>query len=252
MVQRSAELFIPCLVDRFLPEIGAATVNLLQMAGVDLSYNQEQTCCGQPAFNAGHPEQALKFVRHFMKLYGDSGDVIIPSGSCVAMVREHYGMVGLTPDELPTWRRMRRRVFELSEYLAAKGLLNNLRHTFHGKVLVHHSCHHLRKTSGESDLYRLLGCLSGASTIETPESRRCCGFGGVFSVKLPELSIAMAQSRIRSYLACEPDVIALADAGCILQLRGVMAQMGPSYKIPVVHYAQLFSVRTAEELADAA
>lgn len=252
MERRRVDLFVPCLVDRFLPEIGEATVQLLARAGVDVNVDVRQTCCGQPAFNGGYPEEALPFCRQFLKVFSDERDIVAPSGSCVSMVRDNYGLAGLDESERPAWQRLRRRIFELSEYLDREELLASVQHTLHARAVVHHSCHHLRKAGGETPLYRLLGRISELTVLETGESRACCGFGGVFSAKLPELSIAMARRRLEGYLACNPDLIVLADAGCILQLRGVLATMGLRPCPPVVHYAQLFAVRSAEELVDAA
>lgn len=248
----AVDLFVPCLVDRFLPEIGKATVNLLSMAGVAVAVDSRQTCCGQPAFNGGYPEESLPFCRHFLEVFADRGEVVSPSGSCVSMVRDHYGLVGLEASERSAWQRLRRRLFEVSEYLDREGLTDELQHSLHARIVVHHSCHHLRKAGGETPLYRLLGRIADLTVLETPDSRQCCGFGGVFSMKMPELSVAMARRRLEGYLACNPDLIVLADAGCIMQLRGVLATMGLKPAPPVVHYTQLFSVRSAEELVDAA
>ncbi len=248
----AVELFVPCLVDRFLPEVGEATAHLLHQAGVRVKVDPRQTCCGQPAFNGGFPEDALGLCHHFLDVYADRGDVVCPSGSCVSMVRDHYGLLPLEPPRRTAVERMRLHLFELSDYLDRRGLTERIQHTLHARVVVHHSCHYLRKSSGATPLFRLLGRIAELTVLETDESRACCGFGGVFSAKLPELSIAMARRRLEGYLACNPDLIVLADAGCILQLRGVLATMGLKPTPPVVHYAQLFMVRSAEELVDAA
>lgn len=252
MGTEAVELFIPCLVDRFLPEIGEATAHLLHMADVAMRLDGRQTCCGQPAFNGGFPEEAVGMCHHFLDLFADKGDVVCPSGSCVSMVRDHYALLPLTDQRRSAVERMRLHLFELADYLDRRNLMDRITHRLHARAVVHYSCHFLRKSTGETPLFRLLGRIQDLTLLETEESRACCGFGGVFSAKLPELSISMARRRLEGYLACNPDLIVLADAGCILQLKAVLATMGLRPTPPVVHYAQLFMVKSAEELVDAA
>lgn len=235
-------LFIPCLVDRFLPNIGAASVRLLEMAGVSVRFDGRQTCCGQPAFNAGHPDLAASFASRLLKVLSGAGVVVAPSGSCVAMVREFYGAMDLAAGDLKRWRGLKDRVFELSEFLHREGLISGIEAKLQARAAVHQSCHHLRHTTASGALTDLLGRVEGLQLVDHEQSSRCCGFGGIFSTKLPELSVAMAQDRLQSALAAKPDYIALADAGCILQLRGVAAGTGNRLEAgfpPIVHYAQL-------------
>ena len=237
-------LFIPCLVDRFLPEIGTAAVRLLEMAGVHALLDRRQTCCGQPAFNAGHPDLAASFARRLLRILSVPGVVVAPSGSCVAMVREFYGDMDLAAADLKRWRGLKDRVFELSEFLHREGLISRIRAKLQARAVVHHSCHHLRHTGGAEPLNQLLGRVFGLKLLEHEEASRCCGFGGVFSTRLPELSVAIARDRLDAAIQTRPDYIALADAGCIVQLRGVAAGSGatPGNGFPrIVHYAQLIT-----------
>jgi L-lactate dehydrogenase complex protein LldE len=234
-------LFIPCLIDRFLPEIGRATVRLLESLGVDVSYDPRQTCCGQPAFNAGHPEEAIHLAKRMLRIFDGESPVVSPSGSCVAMVRDVYGLLDLPDEDMQRWNRLRENLFELSEFLVEDDLLGNIVVRRPGRVVVHHSCHHLRHTGGRSPLLSVLGKVGGLQVLESPEAQSCCGFGGVFSARLPELSMAMGTASLDAMLAQEPDYIALADAGCILHLKGLLDNREGSAKPPVVHYAQLLA-----------
>lgn len=233
-------LFAPCLVDRFLPRIGEGTVALLEQAGFEVEFDARQTCCGQPAFNAGYPEEALSLARRFIELFHEKDVVVSPSGSCVAMVREHYGLLPLPDDVLMKWQSLRTRVFELSEFLDGRGVLPRISASFPMRAAVHLSCHHLRFIKAQSSLERLLARVQGLDAVVTPHSSQCCGFGGVFSAKLPELSVAMGKDRVASYLAQSIDAIVMADAGCVLQLQGILRSPSSPAFVPVLHYAELF------------
>jgi L-lactate dehydrogenase complex protein LldE len=242
-------LFIPCLVDRFYPHIGMAATRLLEMAGVTVSYDPRQTCCGQPSFNAGHLQETIPFARRLLRIFDGSGSIVAPSGSCVAMVREGYGMLDLPEEDMQRWAELRGRIFELSEFMHNQELLKALECKRKVKAVVHDSCHHLRFIGAKGPLDALLARVDGLEVLRSPSAEQCCGFGGVFSMKLPDLSIAMGRSRAESMLALKPDVIALADAGCIMHLEGVLKGMGVEYP-PIVHYAQLLTGDGLEGLGD--
>lgn len=242
-------LFIPCLVDRFYPHIGMASARLLEMAGVTVSYDPRQTCCGQPAFNAGHLAETIPFAQRLLRIFDGCGPVVAPSGSCVAMVREGYGMLDLPEEDMQRWNELRGRIFELSEFIHREGLHKELACKRKAKAVVHDSCHHLRSIGAKGPLDALLAQVEGLEVLRSTEAEKCCGFGGVFSMKLPELSIAMGRSRAESMLALKPDVIALSDAGCIMHLEGILKGSGKEYP-PVVHYAQLLTGDGLEGLED--
>ncbi len=236
-----ASIFIPCLIDRFLPEIGRSTVRLLEALGVTVSYDPRQTCCGQPAFNAGHPEEAVHLARRMLQIFDGEHPVVSPSGSCVAMVRTMYGLLDLPEEDLRRWNKLRANLFELSEFLVRDDLIGGLVARRQGRAVIHHSCHHLRHTGGRIPLLSVLEKVAGIEIIESPEAQACCGFGGIFSAKLPELSKAIGTARLDAMLAHDPDYIVLADAGCILHLRGLLSGRPGNAKPPVIHYAQLLA-----------
>jgi len=235
-------LFVPCLIDRYMPEAGIATARLLESVGVGVRYDPGQTCCGQPAFNAGHDRLAVPFASRMLDLYADDNLIVVPSGSCVSMIRDSYGLLELPERDLVRWKQMRSRFFELSEFLFHQGLHKEVKASLKARAVVHQTCHHLRNVDGKDALAALLEQLEGLEVLSGPRAEQCCGFGGIFSVKLPELSIAMARDRLEGILALKPDVVAMADAGCILQLRGVLDGMKEAASSPpIVYYAQLFT-----------
>jgi len=234
-------LFVPCLMDRFLPDAGMAVARLLESVGAQVVCDSRQTCCGQPAVNAGHPDLARKMALRMLKLADHELPVVVPSGSCVAMMRDAYGLLDLSGEDAERWSSLRGRVFELAEFLVHRGLADRVTARLDARVVVHHSCHHLRHVHGAGPLAALLGRLVGAEIVESPQALQCCGFGGVFSVKLPELSVALGRARLQAMLRLEPRYIALADAGCALHLGGIVEGDGLSSRVQVVHYAQLFT-----------
>ena len=237
-------LFVPCLVDRFLPEVGEATVGLLRLAGVEPVYDPKVTCCGQPAYNAGEHALAAPFARKFLRRYEGNGPIVMPSGSCAAMVREGFGTLELSAEDHRRWLALREHVFEVSQFLQMRGLLDRVSIRNPGRAVVHHSCHHLRSSGGKSFVLGLLARVDGLQVLESSRAQQCCGFGGVFSMKFPELSIALAREQLDAALESSPDFLVLSDAGCILQLRGVLQARGGQCKTRVVHYAQLFAVES--------
>ncbi|MFH1531009.1 MAG: (Fe-S)-binding protein [Pseudomonadota bacterium] len=234
-------LFIPCLVDRFLPEIGESTVQVLRRCGHRVAYDDRQTCCGQPAYNAGHVDEATALARRFLDLFGDAEAVVAPSGSCVSMVTRHYGELPLSDRDMRRWSDLRGRVWELARFLDVNGDLDGLGARWHGRVGLHHSCHFLRELDGaEASLRRLLGRVEGLETVDLSDGTTCCGFGGSFSAKFPDVSVDMGRDKLASIDAAAVDAVALADAGCLLQLRGIQRaerREGP----PILHYVQLLT-----------
>ena len=181
-------LFIPCLVDRFLPEVGVATTELLRKAGVTPAFDSRQTCCGQPAFNAGYPDEALPLCLHFLDVFANQPSIVCPSGSCVAMVRDQYALLPLNDDEAGVWGRVSRALEELAEFLVSRNLHAALNHSLRGRIVVHQTCHHLRFTRGAPALAELLARIDRLEVLQVPQSSQCCGFGGVFSMRLPVIS----------------------------------------------------------------
>ena len=221
-------LFVTCLVDLVVPEVGVATARVLQRAGHEVVFPEGQTCCGQPAFNSGYREEAAKVLRSTARALADAGAdaIVAPAGSCTTMLRTFApGLIGEAP-----------HVWELSEFLAAHGELPEGR--LDARVAYHASCHMLREL-GLSDEPRALLERMGAELVDW-DAQRCCGFGGTFAVRQPELSVAMADEKLRSLGGAS--VLCGADPSCLMHLRGRLRRLGSPVR--VAHLAELLEEAT--------
>jgi L-lactate dehydrogenase complex protein LldE len=227
-MSQPVQLFITCIIDALYPEIGEAVVRVLRKAGGNIHFPSGQTCCGQPAFNAGLRTEARKMAENTIKVFETtSGPVVIPSGSCAAMIRHSYPEL-FAGDE-PWLRRARalgERTYELSEYLVDILGVTDLCASFPGTITYHSSCHLLRELGVDYQPRALLESVRDASFVELPHTEECCGFGGVFSVEQPELSAAMLARKIGHIEASHAQVVVACDAGCITQINGGLNRQG--------------------------
>lgn len=214
-------LFIPCLVDQVLPNIGLAMVAILEKIGVPVRYNPAQTCCGQPAFNAGYRDEARKVARDFIQRFADAETIVCPSGSCTAMVRQFYPHLFAARDGSaePGVSLPDKNVFEFSEFLYHSGLYQKLHNEYSGRVGFHNSCHSLRELRLHTEPHAVLSRVQGAEIVEPGADAVCCGFGGIFSVKYEAIAAAMAKTRIEMFLQQKVDVVVSNDPGCIMHMR---------------------------------
>ena len=232
-------LFIPCLVNLLMPKIGDSTAATLERCGVSVSYRGE-VCCGQPAFNSGHWEEAKKMARRFLDVYRDADSIVCPSGSCVSMVRKQYPR--LFADE-PKYHdkalSLGGRLFEFTEFLIKQMGLSELDAFFPGKVTIHDSCHLNRELGIKEETRALLRMVRGLEIVEMEESDRCCGFGGVFSVKFPEISAAMASKKADNIISTGVETVIVSDPGCIMQIKGYLEKRQEKQR--VLHIAELLN-----------
>jgi L-lactate dehydrogenase complex protein LldE len=212
-VSMRVSIFATCLGDAFFAEATADAVRLLRHLGVEVSYPEGQTCCGQPAFNAGHMSDARRSAKHTIRTFHGTDYVVLPSGSCAGMLRTIYpGLIGSDADELAE------RTFELSQFIVQVLGVTELGSGLEGRhVAYHHGCHALRELGVEEEPVSLLRG-SGASVVDWEAHQECCGFGGLFSVKLPEVSSAMADRKLDTLP--EVDYVTSADGGCLMQMSG--------------------------------
>mgnify|MGYP002725711937 CR=1 FL=1 len=233
-------LFIPCLVDQFAPQTGMAVVNVLERLGHEVHYDDHQTCCGQALFNSGFRDEATSLAERFVRLFGDGEVIVAPSGSCVNMVQGHYGEVGLTGEALRTWEAMRERTYEFSTFLVEKLGVTDVGATFPHTVSLHNSCHFLHGVcrSNLPDNYReLLTNVDGLTLVEEPVKSECCGFGGAFSAKYPELSKSIARRRIDQLALGEAEFITGVDDSCLMHMQGAIDRRGGSQR--TIHLARI-------------
>jgi L-lactate dehydrogenase complex protein LldE len=236
--KKTVTLFIQCLIDAIYPEVAGAMTNVFRKLGISLTCPTDQTCCGQPAFNSGYRRQARIAAEHFIEVFEDSQLIVCPSGSCVNMVRHHYA--GLFEDDsswLSRAQRLAGRIYEFSEYLVDVLGVEDLGARFDGRVTYHDSCHLLRGIGVGEQPRKLLRRVAGADFIEMRDSDYCCGFGGAFSVKYPDISNAMVSDKVKNIIDSGADAVVGCDMGCLMNIQGKLSRMGSPIK--VMHIAQI-------------
>ncbi len=233
------QLFVTCLIDTLQPQIGEAVVRVLERAGVRAAFPKDQTCCGQPAFNAGMREDSRKMAQHTIEVFEKtSGPVIIPSGSCAAMIRHGYAeLFANDPRWLPRAQALAQRTFEFTEFLVDELGVTDLGAHFPGEITYHPSCHLLRGIGVDHQPRALLAHVRGAELYELPHGEECCGFGGVFSVEHPEISAEMLHRKIKHIENSGAETVVTCDTGCLLHINGGLHRQG---KNPIVkHIAEV-------------
>ncbi len=242
---KGTALFITCLVDEFFPEVGEASVFCLAGVGCRPEFPQAQTCCGQPAFNMGYREEARRLARRFIEIFEPYEVIVAPSGSCTAMVRVFYPELF---EGEPDWKKraeeLSSRVFELTEFLSKKGFRSEGAHGL-GKVTYHDSCHLLRELGVHQQPRELLHGVKGLELVELEGANVCCGFGGAFSVKMPELSEAILNDKLRALEASGADVLTATDCGCLMHLDGTLKRR--KSRLRAVHVARVLASESSYE-----
>jgi L-lactate dehydrogenase complex protein LldE len=217
-------LFITCIGDTLHPEVGRATVEVLERLGHDVVFPREQTCCGQMHMNSGYAKEAERLGRRFQRIFGGFEAVVAPSSSCVGTVREVYGMAN---------------VFELSELLVHRLGVEDVGASFAGRVAYHPTCHSLRVTRVGDAPFRLLANVRGLELVELPRADECCGFGGTFSIKNADTSSAMLADKCDALVSTGADVCTAVDSSCLLQIGGGLSRRGAA--IRAVHLAEILA-----------
>ncbi len=227
--QKTTALFVTCLVDQFFPEVGEAAVRLLEGCGRRVEFPAAQTCCGQPAYNMGHAREARRLARRMIEIFEPYDEVVAPSGSCVSMVRVHFPELLHADAE---WReraeRLAARTFELTELLHREGYEPSDAR-LEGRVAYHPSCHLLRELGVREQPCALLRRVPGLELVELEDT--CCGFGGAFSAKMPELSGAMLDAKLEAAEDAGADVLTATDCGCLMHLGGALNRRRSDLKV---------------------
>jgi L-lactate dehydrogenase complex protein LldE len=236
----TASLMVTCLGDVFFPEVGVATVRLLRRLGVTVQFPEGQTCCGMPLFNSGYREDAAAVAARTVDVFAMADHVVVPSGSCAWMVKEEYpGLLRHDPQRAEAARALAGRTRELSQFLVEVLGVEELPATVRGKVTYHDSCHLLRGL-GESRCPRaILRGLAGVEVVELPGADECCGFGGSFSVRLPEVSTAILDRKLDNVERTGAEYLVACDAGCLMQMRGGLSRR--KSRVRALHLAQLLA-----------
>ena len=226
-------IFVTCIVDQVFPRVGIAMAEVLERAGCDVEFREAQTCCGQPAFNSGYREEARAVARHFLDVFEGAEYIVVPSGSCAAMIAHHY------EDLFPGHRES--RVWEFSQFLTGVLHVENVGARLDQTVTYHDSCHALRELKIKNAPRRLLQNVQGLRLVEMGAAEECCGFGGTFSVKFADVSGAIARTKIDSIASTGADTVVSIDSSCLMQIDGALRRAGSS--IRTMHLAEVLASR---------
>lgn len=233
---KRVQLMATCLCDAFHDDVAVATVQVLEHLGCAVDFPEAQTCCGQPAFNGGDWPASRKVLRHTVRTFAGSDPVIVPSGSCAAMLFHGAELEFEHEADLPAVAALGRRTWELADYIVNGLKVSAWPGRYPARVAFHRSCHTRGTLTGES-VRTLLKSVAGLELVEFGEGEQCCGFGGTFSVAFPHISSAMGDLKLDFIRASKPDVLASADMSCLMHLGGLAAREGAPIK--TVHFVQI-------------
>ncbi len=233
---KKVQLMATCLCDAFYDDVARATVEVLEHAGCTIDFPEGQTCCGQPAFNAGDWPASRKVVRHAVKTFAGDDPVILPSGSCAAMMFHGAPLEFEHEPDLAEVEALGRRTWELLDFLVNGLGITSWSGRFEAKIAVHRACH-TRGTGSIDAALMLLRTIEGIEVVEFGEEEQCCGFGGTFSVSFPNISSAMGDLKLEHLRAAKPDLVTSVDMSCLMHQSGRAAHEGQPIKI--MHVAQI-------------
>jgi len=235
----SANIFISCLVDNFFPEVGVSMVNVLEKLGIGIKFNNEQTCCGQPAFNTGYQSDARDVAKKLLDTYRDSDDPIVcPSGSCTAMIKVFYrDLFKNDPEYRKIADEVASNIYEFTDFLVNKLQVVDVGAEYRGKVTYHSSCHLLRELRLEKEPRKLIDSVKGIEFVEMDMHDACCGFGGTFSIKMPHISKSMLEEKMKCTIESGAETLVSTDMGCLMNINGYISRN--NLKIKTMHIAQL-------------
>jgi len=235
----TVQLFVTCLVDAFAPLVGEAVVDVLERLGVTVEFPQDQTCCGQPAFNAGFHPEARRMAAHTARvLDATEGTIVVPSGSCTDMIIHHAPELMDNGSELHAAAlRVAARTREFTQFLVDDLGISDLSATGGGVCAVHHSCHGLRNLGVHDQPEQLLDSVDGLDRVELEGSTECCGFGGLFAVEMPDVSAAMLEHKLDAIESSGADVVVGGDISCLMHIGGGLHRRGST--IEARHIAEV-------------
>jgi len=234
------QFFSTCLVDTFFPETGEAVLRLLRRFGVEVAYPKEQTCCGKPPHSGGYTYESRKAAEHFLSVFEGADPIVIPSGSCASMIKNHYPeLFKDNPLLLEKARKTGERTYELTQFLVhvLKAHEAGLKGT--GRITYHASCQLTRELGVKEEPLLLLNSLKGAEFVRLPHADRCCGFGGIFMARQPEISVALAEEKAAMIRSTNADTVTGCDHGCLMNIHDALQRQGNS--VAVKHIAQVLA-----------
>jgi L-lactate dehydrogenase complex protein LldE len=228
-------------VDQLFPQVGLSSLKVLRKLGVDVDFDQRQTCCGQPAYNTGYQDESRDVVRHFLQIYEGSTDpIVIPSGSCTTMIKRFApDMFDIGSKERTAAEEIAGRCWEFSDFLVSVLGIEGTGARFPEIVTYHDSCHLLRELRISEQPRQLIRSVDGIDFREMDESDQCCGFGGTFSVKYPEISVAMLEDKVQSIKRTRARYVIGNDVSCLMHISSLMQRQGSP--VQIMHLAELLS-----------
>ncbi|NBO57778.1 MAG: (Fe-S)-binding protein [Chitinophagia bacterium] len=232
-------VFIPCFIDQLYPDAGFNTIKVLEKVGCKVHYNPKQTCCGQPAFNAGYWGEAKEVCNKFIDDFQHAETIVIPSASCAGFVKNYYSKIYDNAPNQKDIKQFQGKVFELSDFLINQLKIEDVGASFHGKVAYHDSCAALRECNLRIEPKLLLSKVRGLELLEIKENETCCGFGGTFSVKFEGISTAMGEQKVKNIVDTNADYLVSTDLSCLMHLNGIIQKKG--HTIKSMHLADILA-----------
>jgi len=235
----NVQIFIPCFVDQLYPDTAFNMIKVLEKAGCKVSYNADQTCCGQPAFNAGFWDEAKSVCSKFLKDFQGSDYIVAPSASCVGFVRNYYSKLFENSSLHHDVADIGKRIFEFSEFMIDTLKVENVGAVLNGKATYHDSCAGLRECKIKEEPRKLLANVKGLEITEMNDVETCCGFGGTFAVKFEAISIGMGEQKVENALATGAEYLISTDHSCLMHLHGYIKNKG--YNLKTMHLADVLA-----------
>ncbi|HEY5463009.1 MAG TPA: (Fe-S)-binding protein [Hanamia sp.] len=233
------QLFVPCFVDQLYPQTAFNMVKVLEKACCDVSYNTNQTCCGQPAFNAGFWDEAKSVAAKFIEDFEGTDYIVAPSASCVGFVRNYYSGLFQDSSQHNTVKELSSRIFEFTEFLTKIIKIENFGAVLNAKATYHDSCAGLRECKIREGPRELLQKVKGLELIEMADTETCCGFGGTFAVKFDSISNAMADQKIHHAIDTGATHIISTDLSCLMHLQGIITKK--AFPLTTMHIADVLA-----------
>jgi L-lactate dehydrogenase complex protein LldE len=233
------QIFIPCFVDQLYPETGLNMVRVLEKLGCAVHYNPKQTCCGQPAYNAGYKDDAKTVATKFLHDFSEDYYIVAPSGSCTGFVRNEFEELFADSSEAQQSKKVRAYLYEFTEFLTEILKVEDIEGQFKAKATYHDACGALRECKIKSGPRKLLAQVKGLELIEMAECETCCGFGGTFAIKYEPISIGMAQTKVQSALATGAEYIISTDVSCMMHIQGYIDKN--NLPIKTIHIADVLA-----------
>lgn len=239
MTRGRVSIFVTCIIDQIFPAVGMAMTEVLERLGYEVDFREQQTCCGQPAFNTGYWDEAREVAESFVRIFADSEYIVSPSGSCTTMVREFYRELLKDRPTLSQAISVGERTYEFAEFLVKVAKITDVGSSFPHKVTYHDSCHALRELGLKREGRELLRHVRGLELVDLPYSEECCGFGGTFATKFPMISAAMGDTKAGNIDATGADFVTASDPSCLLHIDGILRRRNSRAR--TIHLASILA-----------